>query len=88
MSRGRRVLTRQPLPVASLPYWWTRYISLGGDLTGPNPVDRGKSGSKIHVLFGRAEIPLAEGVSAANTNDAEALEPLVKAIPAAQAAAT
>nr|WP_280185642.1 MULTISPECIES: IS5 family transposase [Nocardia] len=53
-----------------------------GDLTGPSPVDRGKPGSKIHVLSDRAGIPLSVGISAANTNDAEALRPLVKAIPA------
>lgn len=50
-------------------------------MTGPSPVDRGKSGSKLHVLSDRAGIPLAVGVSAANTNDAEALRPLVRAIP-------
>ncbi|UGT71979.1 IS5 family transposase [Nocardia gipuzkoensis] len=54
----------------------------GGPLTGPSPVDRGKPGSKIHVLSDRAGIPLSVGISAANTNDAEALRPLVKAIPA------
>ncbi|MEG8184652.1 IS5 family transposase [Nocardia terpenica] len=54
----------------------------GGPLTGPSPVDRGKSGSKIHVLSDRAGTPLSVGISAANTNDAEALRPLVKAIPA------
>ncbi|MGW4720368.1 IS5 family transposase [Nocardia sp. NPDC004260] len=54
----------------------------GGPLTGPSPVDRGKPGSKIHVLSDRAGIVLSVGVSSANTNDAEALRPLVKAIPA------
>ncbi|MFQ6330781.1 IS5 family transposase [Nocardia sp. CWNU-33] len=53
-----------------------------GPLTGPSPVDRGKAGSKIHVLSDRAGVPLSVGVSAANTNDAEALKPLVQAIPA------
>ncbi|GAA0589394.1 hypothetical protein GCM10010174_00290 [Kutzneria viridogrisea] len=53
----------------------------GGELTGPNPVDRGKPGSKIHALSERGGLPLAVGVSAANTNDHEALKPLVKAIP-------
>ncbi|MFX0574363.1 IS5 family transposase [Nocardia nepalensis] len=53
-----------------------------GSMTGPSPVDRGKSGSKIHVLSDRAGIPLSVGISAANTNDAEALKPLVKALPA------
>ena len=51
-------------------------------MTGPSPVDRGKSGSKIHVLSDRAGIPVSVGISAANTNDAAALKPLVKAIPA------
>ena len=54
----------------------------GGSLTGPSPVDRGTSGSKIHVLSDRAGIPLSVGISAANTNDVQALRPLVKAIPA------
>src|SRR5436305_12499741 len=51
-------------------------------MTGPSPVDRGKSGSKIHVLSDRMGIPLSVGISAANTNDAYALKPLVKAVPA------
>jgi transposase len=51
-------------------------------LTGPSPVDRGKPGSKIHVLSERGGLPLSVAVSAANTNDAEALKPLVMAIPA------
>jgi transposase len=50
-------------------------------MTGPNPVDRGKPGSKIHALSDRAGIPLAVGVSAANTHDSHALKPLVMAIP-------
>ena len=50
-------------------------------MTGPSPVDRGKPGSKIHALSDRAGLPLAVGVSAANTNDAAALKPLVMAIP-------
>ena len=45
-------------------------------------MDRGKPGSKIHVLSDRAGIPLSVAVSAANTNDADALKPLVRAIPA------
>jgi transposase len=51
-------------------------------LTGRSPVDRGKPGSKIHVLSDRAGLPLSLAVSAANTNDAYALKPLVMAIPA------
>lgn len=53
-----------------------------GALTGPSPVDRGKSGSKIHVLSDRGGLPLSVAVSAANTNDADALKPLIRAVPA------
>lgn len=45
-------------------------------------MDRGKPGSKIHVLSDRGGLPLAVALSAANTNDAFALKPLVRAIPA------
>jgi hypothetical protein len=45
-------------------------------------VDRGKPGSKIHVLADRAGLPLSLALSAANVNDAFALQPLVRAVPA------
>lgn len=47
----------------------------------PNPVDRGKSGSKIHVLSDRNGLPLALGVSGANLHDSQAFEPLIQGIP-------
>jgi hypothetical protein len=46
-------------------------------MTGPSPVDRGKPGSKIHVLSDRAGLRCPS-----RTNDAFALQPLVLAIPA------
>ncbi len=49
----------------------------GGELTGPSPVDRGKPGSKTHVLSDANGLPLLVGVSAANTHDSEALKPMV-----------
>jgi transposase len=49
--------------------------------TGPNPVDRSKPGSKLHVLTDATGLPLAVAVSAANTHDSLALIPLVQAIP-------
>src|SRR2546423_8525816 len=54
----------------------------GGSATGPNPVDRGKTGSKIHVLTDAAGLPLACAVSGANVHDMNGLNPLVTAIPA------
>ena len=53
----------------------------GGELTGPNPTDRGKPGSKYHLLVDRGGIPLAVGLSAANTHDSMLLEPMVDAVP-------
>nr|WP_256638711.1 IS5 family transposase [Streptomyces murinus] len=52
-----------------------------GDLTGPNPVDRGKYGSKIHLIIERTGLPLSVGISGANVHDSQALIPLVKSIP-------
>ena len=54
----------------------------GGSLTGPNPVDRGKTGSKLHVLSDANGLPLLVGVSAANTHDSHALQPMVMGLPA------
>jgi transposase len=54
----------------------------GGDLTGANPVDRGKPGSKYHLLIDAIGIPLAVGLSAANTHDSLLLEQVVDAVPA------
>jgi len=53
----------------------------GGEDTGPNPTDRGKLGSKHHVLVDGHGIPLAEEVTAANVNDVVELIPLVIAVP-------
>ncbi|MFJ3863974.1 IS5 family transposase [Streptomyces nigra] len=52
-----------------------------GQLTGPNPTDRGKSGSKIHLIVDRQGLPLSVGISAANLHDSQALIPLVRGIP-------
>ncbi|MEW1605313.1 IS5 family transposase [Streptomyces sp. NPDC093808] len=52
-----------------------------GDLTGPDPVDRGKEGSKIRLIAERTGLPLSIGISGANPHDSQALEPLVRGIP-------
>src|ERR687886_542790 len=52
----------------------------GGEATGPNPTDRGKRGSKYHVLVDRQGIPLAVQLTAANVHDTHVLEPLVDAV--------
>ena len=41
----------------------------GGELTGPNPTDRGKAGTKYHVVVATDGIPLGVVPSAANVHD-------------------
>jgi transposase len=53
-----------------------------GHLTGPSPVDRGKPGSKIHLLTEAAGLPLATLISGANTHDSQLMLPVVDAVPA------
>jgi transposase len=43
-------------------------------------VDRGKPGTKIHVLIDRTGLPLTLLISAANTHDSQLLIPLVDAV--------
>ncbi|MFE9687905.1 IS5 family transposase [Streptomyces sp. NPDC006285] len=66
---------------------WSRYAidsvsvrALKGRLTGPNPTDRAKAGSKIHLIVDRNGLPLSIGISAANLHDSQALIPLVRGI--------
>jgi transposase len=53
----------------------------GGDDTGPNPTDRGKLGTKHHVLSDAQGIPLATTVTGANVADVTQLLPLVDQLP-------
>ena len=41
----------------------------GGEKTGPNPTDRRKLGSKVHVLVDTKGIPLAISLTGANRHD-------------------
>jgi transposase len=52
----------------------------GRQRTGPNPTDRGKAGSKRHVVADQRGIPLAVVLSAANVHDSKVLEEAVDAI--------
>ncbi len=44
-------------------------------------MDRGKYGSKVHLITDRNDLPLSIGISGANVHDSQALIPLVKGIP-------
>jgi len=54
----------------------------GGSETGPSPVDRGRPGSKHHLLVDGSGLPLAYSLTGGNRNDVTQLIPLVEAVPA------
>jgi transposase len=54
----------------------------GGSETGPSPVDRGRRGSKHHLLVEASGIPLACSLTGGNRNDVTQLIPLLDAVPA------
>jgi transposase len=53
----------------------------GDDHVGPSPVDRGRPGSKHHLLTDATGIPLAVRVTAGNRNDVTQLLPLIEQVP-------
>lgn len=53
----------------------------GGPATGRSPVDRGKSGSKHHLIVEGHGIPLAAITTGGNRNDVTQLLPLIQAVP-------
>jgi transposase len=50
----------------------------GGELTGPNPTDRGKAGTKYHVVVATDGLPLGAVPSAANVHDTRLLPHLLR----------
>jgi transposase len=53
----------------------------GGEVTGPSPTDRGKAGTKYHVLCDRNGLPLNVLITGANTHDSRMLAPLLDTNP-------
>jgi transposase len=53
----------------------------GGEDTGPNPTDRGRCGSKHHVLTDARGIPLAATVTAANVNEVTQVFQVLASVP-------
>lgn len=53
----------------------------GGDPIGPTPTDKGKAGSKRHLVVDAQGIPLAVRLSGANRNDCQLFEDMLDAIP-------
>lgn len=52
----------------------------GGEKTGPNPLDRGRLGSKRHVVTDRNGVPLAITLTGAEVHDSKEFEELVGSI--------
>ncbi|MFD7703383.1 IS5 family transposase [Streptomyces caelestis] len=53
----------------------------GGSKTGRGPVDRGRRGSKHHLITDATDIPLAATLTGGNRNDVTQLIPLLQAVP-------
>jgi IS5 family transposase len=51
---------------------------------GANPVDRGKPGSKLHLVCDGGGLPLTAAVTAANVNDTTLFQPLLDDVPSVQ----
>ena len=68
--------------VAGQPGLGQRPGEKGGALTGPNPTDRGKAGSKYHLLVDAHGVPLNVLVSGANRHDSLFVEPILDGMPA------
>jgi hypothetical protein len=54
--------------------------ALQGALTGPSPVDRGRTGSKHHLICDPSGIPLASSLTGGNRRDVTRLLPLVDGV--------
>jgi len=67
VSRGRR--------------WQSHPGEKGGSETGPSPVDRGRRGSKHHLLVDSNGTPLAWALTGGNRHDVTQLIPLLDRIP-------
>src|SRR5918998_5859616 len=70
-SRGRIDWSRASLDSASIP------AKRGGEQTGPNPLDRGRPGSKRHLVTDASGVPLTVVLTSANHHDSKALEELI-----------
>jgi transposase len=66
--------SRASLDSASIP------AKRGGEKTGPNPLDRGRPGSKRHLVTDASGVPLTVVLTSANHHDSKALEELIDSI--------
>jgi transposase len=79
---GHRSSHRQPIRASSDVTKPTRVCGRkGGDATDPNPTDRGKPGTKRHLITDRQGIPLASLLTWANRHDSMVFADLIDAVP-------
>ena len=52
----------------------------GGEQTGPDPADRGRPGSKRHLIVDGGGIPLAAELTGAQVHDSKVFEDLVDTV--------
>jgi putative transposase len=65
----------------------TTKAPLGGEATGKSPVDRGKSGTKRHVLTDQRGAPVGVAVTSANRHDSRAVRATLEGLPVKRPAA-
>ena len=61
--------------------WLVHRGQKGGEATGPNPTDRGRPGTKRHLVTDRQGIPLAFLLSGANVHDSKPFDELLDTVP-------
>ena len=77
---GQAGRSRRDRLVEGVPGLGERARKKGGEKVGKNPTDRGKPGSKRHLVSDRRGVPLAVALTAANVHDSMAFEGLVDSI--------
>lgn len=81
-SAARRAGPRQQDRLdARKPRRFERAGQRGGQETGPNPTDRGKLGTKQHLIVDRNGVPLAVELTPANRNECNLLQAMLDKIP-------
>jgi transposase len=74
-----RVLERNQLG-SDMCRWLKASIKKRGEDTGPNPVDRGKSGTNIHLATDGRGMPLGAVITGANANDGQQAGDLLESL--------
>jgi putative transposase len=86
-KRAWRLLLREYEELRGIQWRWqaidsaTTKAPLGGEATGKSPVDRGKLGTKRHVLTDQRGAPLGFEVTGANRHDSRAAGATLSSIP-------